>query len=72
MEEELTQEEIAWAISAAYDSLKIVNDIKSKEEKTEEDKDSLSRNEQHIRIMMAKDWFVDALTEEQRKELKEI
>lgn len=69
---ELTQEQILKAVSAAYDSVAIINELKPKSEKTDEEKDMLARNEGHIRIMMSKDWFVNALTEEQIAELKSI
>ena len=59
-------------MSAAYDSVAIINELKPKSEKTDEEKDMLARNEGHIRIMMSKDWFVNALTEEQIAELKSI
>ena len=69
---ELTQEQILKSVSAAYDSVAIINELKPKSEKTDEEKDMLARNEGHIRIMMSKDWFVNALTEEQIAELKSI
>lgn len=72
MNPEFTREEIAWAISAAYNSVAIINEVKSKEDKTDEDEDALDRNERHIRIMMEKEWFVNALTDEQLLELKAI
>ena len=69
---ELTNEQILKSVSAAYDSVAIINELKPKSEKTDEEKDMLARNEGHIRIMMSKDWFVNALTEEQIAELKSI
>ena len=69
---ELTQEELQKVVSAAYDSVNIVNELKVKESLTEYEQDTLSRNEEHIRVMMSKVWFVDALTNEQVVELQAI
>jgi hypothetical protein len=69
---ELTQEELQKVVSAAYDSVNIVNELKVKESLTEYEQDTLSRNEEHIRVMMSKTWFVDALTNEQVVELQAI
>ena len=40
--------------------------------KTEEDTDTINRNKGHVKIMLEKDWFVEALTSEQRAELETI
>lgn len=72
MEQELTPEQIAKSVSAAYDSVAIINELKPKKKKSDEEIDRLTRNEEHIRIMMSKDWFVAALTDEQIVELQAI
>ena len=69
---ELTPEQIAQSVSAAYDSVALINELKSKKKKTEEEKETLERNVQHIRIMMGYVWFVAALTDEQIVELQAI
>lgn len=69
---EFTQEELEKMVSAAYDSVAIVNELKSKESLSELEQDTLFRNEEHIRIMMGKVWFVAALTDEQVVELQAI
>ena len=63
--EELTQEQIEKSISATYDSVNLINELNSKEILTEEDVDSKNRNVQHIEIMLAKEWFLEALSEAQ-------
>ena len=70
--EELTQEQIEKSVSAAYDSVNLINELNSKETKAEEDTDVINRNKEHVKIMLGKDWFVEALTSEQKVELKGI
>lgn len=70
MEEiKLTPQEVQQSISAAYDSVKLINDLKLKSDLSEQELDMLERNQQHIGIMLAKDWFVEGLTETQKTEL---
>ena len=70
--EELTQEQIGQSVSAAYDSVNLINELNSKESKTEEDTEAINRNKEHVKIMLGKDWFVEALTTEQKAELETI
>lgn len=72
MELELTPEEVAKSISAAYDSVNLIAELKAIETLSEEDVDTLARNEEHIRIMMGKDWFVAGLTKTQKTQLSKI
>jgi len=69
---ELTPEQVAKSVSAAYDSVALITELKAKEALTEEEADTLKRNEEHIRIMLAKDYFVAALTKKQNTELSKI
>ena len=68
--EELTQEQIERSISAAYDSVSLINGLNSKEVLTEKEADSKDRNIEHIKIMLSKEWFANALTKDQKTELK--
>lgn len=52
------------SVSAAYNSVDVIN--------TSEDDEEVSRNVEHIRIMMGIEWFFKKLTAKQKKELKEI
>jgi hypothetical protein len=56
--EELTQQEIQSIINAAFDSVTVINN-------SESSADDISRNVEHLKIMMSKDWFVAGLTTEQ-------
>jgi hypothetical protein len=70
--ENLTQEEIQNSINAAYDSVNLINELNLIEELSNEEKDTLDRNKEHLKIMLAKEWFFNALTEEQKVELFDI
>ena len=72
MEIELTTEQKEISVLACYDSFNLVNELKSKSKLTEEEINTLKRNEEHIRIMLKKDWFVDELTPKQENELSKI
>lgn len=72
MEIELTTEQKERSVLACYDSLNLVNELKAKSTLTEEETDTIKRNEEHIRIMLKKDWFVGQLTAKQKTELSKI
>jgi hypothetical protein len=74
MEQEIiyTSEQVAKSVSAAYDSVAIVNELNGKMDITEEETATLDRNIEHIRIMMGKEWFVAGLTPLQITELQAI
>lgn len=72
MEITFTPEEVAKSVSAAYDSVALIAELKAKETLTEEEAATLARNEEHIRIMMGKEWFVAGLTKKQITELQAI
>ena len=69
MELELTAEDIAQSVSAAYDSVALLAELNAKETLTEEETAAVTRNVEHIRIMMGKEWFVGGLTDQQITEL---
>lgn len=70
--ENLTQEEIQNSINATYDSVNLINELNLIEELSNEQKDTLSRNKEHVKIMLEKEWFFNALTEDQKVELSNI
>jgi hypothetical protein len=72
MELELTIEQKQKSVLASYDSFNLVTELKAKETLTEEDIDMLKRNEEHIRIMLTKEWFANELTAKQKTELSKI
>ena len=68
----ITAEQAAKSVSAAYDSVNLIAELKAKESLTEEEVDRLDRNKKHIEIMLTKEWFAKALTAEQKAELVAI
>ena len=63
--EEQTPEQVQRSISAAFDSVNLINQLKAQPSLTEEEQDRLNRNVEHLRIMLAKEWFSEGLTEQQ-------
>lgn len=58
-----TAEEIAGHYSAALDSVTLVNELAALETLTEEDSATISRNVEHLELMVAKDfWTTEDLT----------
>jgi len=64
MEETQTPEQVQQHISAAFDSVNLINDEITKEA-TNNRKDTVKRNYQHLELMIAKDWFEAGCTEQQ-------
>ena len=56
---EMTEEDIKASVSAAFDSVTVIEDASS-------DADTIARNKEHLTIMLAKDWFSEAISEEQQ------
>lgn len=67
--QEPTTEQIEKSVSASFDSVNLINELNAKLSLTEEEQDRLDRNKQHLEIMLAKDWFSTALTEQQRTDI---
>ncbi|ADD94738.1 hypothetical protein [uncultured phage MedDCM-OCT-S09-C299] len=58
-----TPEEIAQHYSAAMDSVNLINDLMAQDSRNDEDQDTVSRNVEHLQIMVAKDfWTTEDLT----------
>lgn len=63
MSDTLTAEEIAGHYSAAMDSVNLINALMAKDSRTTEQQDKVARNVEHLRIMVAKDyWTTEDLT----------
>jgi len=73
MEDNMTQEEIQNSISAAFDSVNLINGIvngnQMANESSQEKQDTIERNVGHLNIMLSKSWFADALTEQQEADI---
>lgn len=70
--EEVTAEQAAKSVLAAYDSVNLIAELKRKRTLSEEETATLTRNVDHIAIMLGKQWFVTALTAQQKTELEAI
>jgi hypothetical protein len=57
MSEEITTEEIAQHYSAAMDSVRLINEIVASGDTDEETVDVKTRNQEHLEIMLAKDFW---------------
>jgi hypothetical protein len=64
MEGTQTPEQVQQHISAAFDSVNLINDEITKEV-TDNRKDNIKRNIQHLELMIAKDWFATGCTAQQ-------
>lgn len=64
-----TDAEVQQHITNAYDSITIIDDLGALASLDAEEQDRLDKNKEHIRIMLAKTWFDDGLTDAQRTEL---
>ena len=59
----MTPEEIAKHYSAAMDSVNLINTLMAQDSRTTEEQDMVSRNVEHLQIMVAKDyWTTEDLT----------
>lgn len=65
MEKEMTPEQIAQSVSAAFDSVDLIN-------LNEDETVTIERNVEHLRIMMGYEWFASALTPEQTEQINAI
>lgn len=63
--ENLTPEQIARIVSAAFDSVDLIN-------RNDEDAETIERNVEHLRIMMNYEWFTSALTPAQKTAINAI
>lgn len=57
MSDTLTAEEIARHYSAAMDSVNLINALMAQESRTTDEQDTVSRNVEHLEIMVAKDYW---------------
>jgi len=64
--------DIPQSISAAFDSVNLINELNVISELTEKQIKIKSINVSHLQLMMSKDWFVDALTEEQTNKINSV
>jgi len=69
---QMTKEEIQRSVSAAFDSVNLINKLNLKDVLTDEETDTVDRNVEHLKIMMSKEWFDTALTTEQKADIQAL
>ena len=72
MEESTQEQQIQKSISAAFDSVNLINELQQKQSLNQEEQDIVSRNKKHLNIMLNKDWFEQALTQQQKQQIQEV
>jgi len=70
VEDNFTTEEIQQHIENCFHSYNLCEELSALESLDEEQTDRLDRNERHIQIMLAKDWFRGGCTAEQITQLE--
>ncbi len=70
MEENYTPEEVQKQITACFHSWDICEELSALDSMDDEQQDSYNRNQEHIQLMLGKDWFREGLTEEQTTQLE--
>lgn len=72
-EETMSQEDIQKSISAAFDSVNLINQVITgtamEDEAAAERQSAVDRNVEHLSLMLGKEWFADGLTEDQRTDI---
>jgi len=59
----MTPEEIAGHYSAAMDSVNLINTLMAQESRTADEQDTVTRNVEHLKIMVAKTyWTTEDMT----------
>lgn len=69
---EVTEEQAIKSVLAAYDSVTLIKELRAKPELDADETAAVERNLEHIRIMLAKEWFVSALNSAQKTELEAL
>ena len=70
---DLTPEELLQkSISAAFDSVRLIQELNALETLTEEEADRKLRNQQHLELMMSNTEFVAGLTKAQKTQIQGV
>ena len=70
MDDNLTPEEVQQHIENCFHSYVLCEELSAKESLDEEEQGRFNRNQEHIQIMLAKEWFSKGCTEEQKAQLE--
>jgi len=67
--EDRTPEQVRQSITAAFDSVNLINQI-ILQTATERIKKLVTRNESHLSLMLTKNWFAEGLTPTEKVEIE--
>ena len=67
-----TPEEVQQHVTNAFDSVTLLDELNAFESLTEDQTATKERNVKHLEIMIAKEWFAEALTEEQTSIINQL
>ena len=70
--ENYTPEEVQQYVTNTFDSVTLLNELNALESLTQEQEHTKERNVKHLEIMIAKEWFSSALTEEQESIIMQL
>lgn len=70
MEVTYTSEEVKQHITNCFHSWDICEELSAKESLSEDEQGSFDRNQEHIQIMLAKEWFSEGCTDKQKSDLE--
>lgn len=59
------------SVRAAFDSVNLINELITKEV-DEEKKSTVKRNVEHLEVMLTKEFFVNALTDDQKLQINNV
>jgi hypothetical protein len=63
------QEIIDKTVESSFHSVDLINKLKTQMSLSEDDQATMQRNIDHLNLLLSKEWYVEALTEEQRAEV---
>lgn len=68
----MTEQEILKHVNDAFDSVNLINGLNAKESLTADETKDKERNQWHLSLMIEKDWFLEALTDEQEQQILNV
>lgn len=72
LHENFTPAEVQQQVTNAFHSVTLLNELNALESPSQEQEDTKERNIEHLKIMIAKEWFAEALTEEQTSIINQL
>lgn len=70
--ESYTEQEIALKVLGAFDCVALIVKLQNEQNLTQKQQDTITRNVQHLQIMLSKAWFTQALTSQQLADIQAV